>query len=71
MKTATRRKLKGATRSKTIIANGVAIAGAAIDMVATNGAMLAALGPWGPLGLALVNMVLRAATSESLEDKGI
>ena len=71
MKVSTKRKIRGASKSKTVLANAAVVAGAAIDMVATNGAVIAALGPWGPLGLGLLNMVLRSLTEESLESKGL
>jgi hypothetical protein len=66
-----RRKLKGAVKSKTILTNAAVIAAGAVDLLANNGMVLSALGPWGPLGLAVANMVLRNFTTESLSDKAL
>lgn len=71
MKTTTKRKLKGASKSKVILGNAAVIAAGAVDVLANNGMVLAALGPWGPLGLAVANVVLRNFTEESLESKGL
>lgn len=64
-----KRKLKGAVKSKVILGNAAVIAAGAVDVLANSGMVLAALGPWGPLGLALVNMALRNFTTQSLEAK--
>ena len=64
-----KRKAKGALRSKTVGSNALAIAAGVVDILANNGMALAALGPWGPLALALGNVVLRGVTSEPLEYK--
>lgn len=66
-----KRKAKGALKSKTVGFNALAVAAGVVDILATNGAVLAALGPWGPLGLALGNVILRGITSEALEDKAL
>ena len=70
MKTTTSRKIRGASKSKVILGNAAVIAAGAVDVLANSGMVLATLGPWGPLGLALVNMALRTMTDTSLEDKG-
>lgn len=68
---ARRSKLKGAVKSKTIGFNALAVAAGVVDIAANNGMLLSALGPWGPLVLAVGNVVLRAVTTESLEDKAL
>lgn len=66
------RKLKGATKSKTVIGNVVAGAAAVLDFAVNNGAVIGMLGggPGVAVGMAVLNVFLRAMTSEPLEYKG-
>lgn len=66
-----KRKAKGSLKSKTMLGNAAVIGAGVLDIVANSGMVLSALGPWGPIGLAVANMVLRTVTSEPLEDKGL
>jgi hypothetical protein len=72
MKASTKRKAKGAVKSKVVVGNAVAIGAVVVDALANSGGLIAALGggPAAVAGIAFINMVLRGFTSQSLEDKG-
>ena len=65
-----KRKAKGALKSKTMRANAAVVAGVALDVIANGGGVISAIGgPYAVLGMAVLNAVLRAVTSEPLEYK--
>ena len=72
MKAATKRKIKGAVKSKTMVANGVMVAASVTDMVLGNAGVITAMLPGVAPYMAVVgvaNMVLRWMTEQPLEFK--